>query len=583
MEKRRRRNTGIFGKLKQISARAWYLGVLILLAALLAVGATYGGYKLLKDFRAQQMADGARELLGQGKVREALLRAQSALTLTPEGPEAWRSMAAVMDSIGNPLALGCYEKIISLGAATPEDRQNYLRAALKLGQSATARQQAAELEKAGDTGFTRLVTAQDMMKRGNLKMAETELRGVPGTSAVSPSSRLMLARLLDAQGGVENNAEALSLLRELADGEDATAASALAVGLTGKLVPEAERDAWLDKLENHPAADDTAFLAAKAVRIETDHSARSAAVDAVIERFIPLPVERKTAAVLWLNQLGEYDRALRLVSSQEAAGNPDAYVAWLDALAGKGDWARVESALSGDRVPLRGSSLDMFRARAARMQGKDGAARQFYQQAVNSALKGDPRQIAAVMSFLEAEGQLPVLRDSFLVALSEPATAGAAKQALFAIEKQSRDARRMREVALKIRDILSEDDEAREAVVYYDLVLGGRGLAEEAWRLREADPENFAHRAVHALALLREGLPDKAVRLFDGLSVRSDQITPEQKAIVVSVLAANSRVDQAQAMASTLDPALLTEQELTMVEAYLEGARRSGNSPASAP
>jgi prolyl-tRNA editing enzyme YbaK/EbsC (Cys-tRNA(Pro) deacylase) len=71
---------------------------------------------------------------------------------------------------------------------------------------------------------------------------------------------------------------------------------------------------------------------------------------------------------------------------------------------------------------------------------------------------------------------------------------------------------------------------------------------------------------------LQEGFPDKAVAVFDGLSVRSDRITPEQKAIVVSVLAAAGRMDQAQAMASTLDTSMLTEQEAAMVNGYLGGS-----------
>lgn len=577
MEKRRRRKRGLFSKIKKIPARIGYFGAVVILAAAVVAAAAYGGYKLLRDFRAGQMAQGAQDYLAQGKVREALLRAQSALTLTPEGPDAWRSMAAVMDTIGNPLALGCYEKVIALGGATGEDRRKYLQAALRLGQSAAAREQAAELEKSGDAGFARLVAAQEMMQRGNAAAAENELRGVPGSSVAARSSKLMLARLMGSRPQADAKAESLGLLRELSAGDDETAASALAAGLTMKIVPAEELDAWVTKLETHPAADDSAFLAAKSARLESDPAMRPAVLDAVMERFTPLPVERKTPAVVWLNQQGDYDRALRLMSSQDALSSPDAYVAWLDTLSGKGDWARVESALAGERIPLRGAALDMFRARVARMLGKEGAARQAYQQAVNTALKGDPRQVAAVMAFLEAEGQLPVLRESFLAALGEPAASSAAKQGLLAIEKQSRDAVKMRDMAAKLREALPDDNDIKSTVIYYDLVLGGRGLGSEAWQMREAEPENFGRRAVHALAVLKEGYPEKAVRIFDGLSVRSDQITPEQKAIVVSVLAANGRMDQAQAMASTLDPSLLTTQESEMVNGYLQSGQESQN------
>lgn len=583
MDGYRRRKRGIFSRFKKVPVRSLYLWLFCLVAVVVVSGAIYGGYSLLRDFRAQQMAAGSREQLAQGKVREALLRAQSALMLSPEGPGAWRSMAAVMDAIDNPLAIGCYEKIIALGAATSEDRQNYLQAALKLGQVAAAREQASELEKSGDAGFARLVAADEMLKRGNAAAAEVELRGVPGGSAVSRSSKLMLAQLLVAQKSGENKAEALSVLRELSGGDDTQAAAALAAGLTAKLLPPAEHKEWLNKLENHPAADDRAFLAAKTLRIEADPASRGLAVDAVMERFSPLPVERKTAAAVWLNQLGEYDRALRLVSSQDALANPDAFVAWLDTLAGKGDWARVDSALAGERIPLRGASLEMFRARAARMVGNEGAARQGYQQSVNTALRGDPRQVAAVMAFLEAEGQMPLLRESLFAALGEPATSAGARQALLAMEKRSRDASKMREMANKLRDALPDDNDMKSMMIYYDTVLGGRGLTSEAWQMCEAEPENFIRRSVYALAVLKEGYPEKAVRVFDGLSVRSDQISPEQKAIVVSVLAANGRMDQAQAMAATLDRAALTEQEVAMLEGYLQSGKDGQTARESAP
>lgn len=580
---RRRRkivlNLGPLGIVVKIPVRVLYFAALILLVGVLAVASIFGGYKLLCDFRAQQMAKGAMEFLAQGKTREALFRARSALTLTPEGPEAWRSMAAVMESIGNPLALGCYEKVIASGAATSEDRAQYLQAALRFGQTAVARGQAEELAKSGDTGYARLVSAEEMMKQGDAASAEKELRGVPGSSAFARSSKLMLAQMLAAQKQPEAKEEALSILRELSAGTDATAASALAAGLTAKLVPDNERAAWLDNLEKHPAADDRAFLTAKSLRLQADPASRNVFVAAVMERFGPMPLERRNAAAVWLNQIGEHDNSLRLISSMDASGNPDSCVAFIESLAGKGKWAAIESFLSGNEValPISGALLDMFRARAARMLGKKDLAAQLYRQAVDAALAGDPRQTAAVISFLDAEGQKQVLRDSFTAALERPSASAAAKQGLFALGRQSRDAAEMRRVAAAVLKALPADKDAAEAAMYYDLVLGKTGMTEAAWRMREEDAKSFQRSSLYALALLKQNLPEKAVRVFDGMSVRSDRITPEQKAVVVSVLAANGRMDQAQAMASTLDVSMLTEQEAAMVNDYLQRGKQSAS------
>ena len=550
-------------------------GLMVFLATIVVAAAFYGGYRLLSKYRAGQMASGAQEYLAEGKVREALLRAQSALRLEPEGPEAWRSMAAVMEAIGNPLALGCYEKLVTLGVATDEDRRKYVQAALRLGQSSMARSQAEVLKQSGDAGFVDFVAAEDAMRAGRVEAAEQALRKVPSSSAAHGEARLLLAQLLAAREQAEARDEALVIFRELSQGDDRVAAAALAAGLTSGVVPEGERTAWADRLEKHAGGDEKTFLVVQSARLAADPSARPQLLEAVMTHFTGRGVERKTPAVIWLNSLQEYDLALRLVSSQEALSNTDAFVAWLDTLAGKGDWPRVESALAGEKIPLQGVSLEMFRARAARMTGKEGAARQGYQRAVNTALR-QPQQIGAVMAFLENDGQLEVLRETFVAGLADPATAESSKLGLVGVEKRSRDAAKMRDLLRKLQDALPEDNEVKSAAVYYDLVLGGRGLASEAWRMREAEPDNFGRRAVHALAVLQEGFPEKAVRVFDGLSVRSDQITPEQKAIVVSVLAANGRMDQAQAMASTLDENDLTREEAAMVNRYLQSGAAAG-------
>jgi hypothetical protein len=51
--------------------------------------------------------------------------------------------------------------------------------------------------------------------------------------------------------------------------------------------------------------------------------------------------------------------------------------------------------------------------------------------------------------------------------------------------------------------------------------------------------------------------------------LRSDTITPRQKAVVVCVLAAKGEPDQAELLGATLDASLLTSQEVEMIEQYL--------------
>lgn len=552
------------------SRRRWkyYAAVLLLAAAVGGVG-VYFGQDAWRSYQARKMAGGVDALLAEGKVREALLRGQSALRLNPEEPEVLRRMAQVLEATGSATALGFHDKLAGAGAARPQDRENHLRAAMRFGQKSVAQRVAEDLAKAGDAGFRHLVTAEAMLGRGDRAGAERELRAVAAASGAAGESRLLVAQLMAAEESPERRAEALQMLHEVSLQDGKVAVEAMGSALTTGLVPPGELTVWADRLEAHPQANERTFLLVQSARLQSAPGSRAELVEQVMTRFADLPVERRTEALLWLNGIGEHERSLALVSSGEALSHADAYVAWLDALAGRGDWKRVEASLTSDKIPLQGTTAEMFRARAARMTGKEGAARQGYQRAINAALS-DPRQLGAAMNFLAADGQLPLLRETLVAALSQPATSSAAEQGLVAVEKGGREAGKMRDLHVMLRDRLPDNADVRGDLIYYDLILGGTGLTGEAWQMSEAEPENFARRAVYALALLREGLADKAVAVFDGLSVRSDRITPEQKVVVISVLAANGRMDQAQAMAMTLDGNGLTREEVEMVNGYLQ-------------
>jgi hypothetical protein len=70
--------------------------------------------------------------------------------------------------------------------------------------------------------------------------------------------------------------------------------------------------------------------------------------------------------------------------------------------------------------------------------------------------------------------------------------------------------------------------------------------------------------------VLKQGKSKEAAAVFRGMTLRSDHITPRKKAVVICVLAANSRPDQAELVGAMLDAALLTTEEVEMVENYLD-------------
>lgn len=391
-------------------------------------------------------------------------------------------------------------------------------------------------------------------------------------------AELQLANLLAARGTDEAQAESLGIFRALSSRGENTGLDALASALSAGVVPPDEVAGWAQRLMDHPLANDRTFLVAQRARIQAEPGMQEAAVKAVMARFADAPVERKAAAVFWLNGWKEFPRSLELLPQSEAVTNRDAFVLWLDALAGTGDWATADAALSSNAQPLSGSLAELFRARAARMTGREGTSQQGYRRAVQLALS-DPRELAVAEAFLDADGQNEIWVSGMRQALHNPTTAATAKEGLVTAAKRTCDAAKLGEVYRLLAGEFPEDAGARDALYYYSLVLGQKGLLDQVREHAAKKPADFARKALLALALLKENRAEEAVRVFDGLQVRSDQITPEQKAIVVSVLAANRRMDQAEAMAMTLGEAQLTAQEAGMVNGYL----REGAMPQEAP
>lgn len=546
-----------------------YLMVVAILWVVVFWVVGYYGFQKWRARQARRLAASATEFAERGQMREASLRARTAFEMQPEDPQVLRAMAVMLERLGDPQALAIHEKIVASPAATARDRQRCVEAAIRFGRAATAREEAAQLGQSGDPGFLALVKANDLLQRGDVSGGEQTLRGIGRESAAFPGARLQLAGILAASGGESARAEAWEIYRSMSDGRDKTAAESMASALAAGVVPPEQVVEWAHRLQEHPAGNDRTYLVAQTASVAADPAAKSQRVNEVMARFSGTPVERKAPAMLWLNEQQEFARTLELASERAARSDRDAFVLWLDALAALQEWDTINAALEKTAEPLEGTLAELFRARAARMTGRAGSAALAYKRAVMLALE-NPRELSVAEFFLETDGQSDVWQQAMREALANPATKDAAVRGILAPATRSRDAVRLREACKMLAGNLPDDETWQNALMHYDIVLGRPGLLDRALRRSEKRPDDFTRRANLALALLKEGREVEAVRVFDGLQVSSDRISPQDKAVVISVLAANRRFDQAQAMAMTLDTAGLTLQEVQMLNRWLD-------------
>jgi len=559
-----------------------FLMLVVVLAGLVFAAAGYVALEKWRTRQARQMAHEAVALTSEGRLREAVLHIQSALSMRPEEPAVLRKAAQVLESNDDPQALAFYQDLSARNLATEDDLRLMSLAALRFGRLDLAREMAVRLERAGDPGYARLVEADLLRRRGDVEGALAALATVSPGSPARPRARLQSARLLAATA--DGRKEALQILRELKSREDLLAIEAAAAALESDLVPKNEAADWAAQLEAHPAANDLAFLLAQKTKVAVDPDARSVVVPQIMARFVGSPVQRKIPALRWLNDHGEFARTLELLPARQAVTSTDAFVIWLDALAGTGDWVTADKALSRDGLPLRGALADLFRGRTARMAGRDGAARQHYERAVRGALL-EPRLAGVVVDFLENDGQGELLEQALWAGLDQPATAGVARQVLFERAARTGSAQALKDFWGTFAEKYPDDHGAKVQRLHYRLTLGESGLLPEAQRLAAEHPQDLAALMTHALALLQDGQKENALKLFEGLSLKSDQMNAAQIAVLLAVLTANGQQQQADALAVALDPGRLTQEELAMLARYQASSPRSDANlnPSSSP
>ena len=551
-------------------ARRWkILGMLLTLVIALAGVSALGLVEKWRTRQARQMVQGTTEMFAAGQQQEAMLRVQAAWRMRPDEPQVIRAMSYILEASNNPQALELYEKLATSGAMSENDRQRYVQAALRFKRDDVAEREAQILAQAGDSGFVHLVKAEQFRAQGKPGGEEKELRAVAPESAAQDTALLRLASALASRGesAAEARAEALSIFTKLSSRGDGVGLDALANAITSGALPPGERAAWTDRLASHPLASDRTFLIAQTARWPEDKDGHRTIVKAVMTRFADAPMGRKLAALQWLNEHQEFARALDLMPEEQARTNPSAFVLWLDALAGGGDWTAVDVALSKEG-PLKGGVLvELFRARAANHVGRDDTARQSYERAIHMALT-DPAQMPTALNFFQVDGKNAMLVELLKQALNGPDKL-AAEATLLRVNQQNRSAEELHDTWSSIARSKPDDTAAANTADYYALITGAAPPSTPTAR-GLVPPRDLNLSTLRALALLKEGKEKEAVGLFEGMSVKSDQITPQQKLVLVCVLAANGRMDQAKAMGGTLDPSVLTTQEIKMVEEYLQ-------------
>ncbi len=542
--------------------------VILILAALMLI-------PHIRDWRAQSLAGEARELLRSGKTQEAYLASFSALQLSPENIEVRRVHATVLAAAGSPEALEVHRQILASPGVSPADRVNYANAALQQGRADLAASQVEPLlAPGGDPAAGHLLQARLDLAANRPNEAAAALRqSIDSGGGQEPV--LLLARLMLAQGP-ENEAateEALKLLQPLLSSDQPGGLEALFLLLGTHARQRPEAMGWINAVQQHPAATDEQKLSAAAVEIELDPRRQREVVAREIALYKDTPPERRIFLGRWLNQQREYDAVLEVIPLEMALERNDLFLVWLDATAGKGDWATIESVLKRNDLPLQAPLVLLFRGRAARELGQPEAATGFYRRAVIEAAR-TPDVMWYVIGYMKRVGEDSALEGVLMSLTENPATARQAFEALVPIVQTRQNAEELYKLYDRMVKRLPADKSIQNDHRYFATLAGAEPDVEGALALANSDPRMFAYRITLAMTLLKAGRNQEALGVFQDIpDLKIEDIQPYQRGVLALVLAANGRTEDARQIVGTIPAGVLTDREIELLKPLLPSGR----------
>lgn len=531
--------------------------------ALLVVAAAVAVPRV-KEWRARQFAEQAHALLAEGKLQEAFNNAASAVQMRPGSADARRSYAAVLLAGGKQEGVVVLRQLAADGLATTDDRIDLAEAALRFNDPATAEREALYLmQQGGNTSRALYLLARVRLAQRKLPDALQALReSIEAGGGADPS--ILLARLEMAANTEESIGSALELLRPIAQQPDRSGLEALLVLLASPALKSGEGPGWVAALRNHPEADDEQKLVSASAEIQLDPAKYADVVQRTVAEYRDGPVETRAQLARWLNQNREYESVLEVISADEAATRSDLFLIRLDAMAGGGDWPGIGELLKGESIPLQSAVVLLYRGRAARETGDAEASALFYRRAVIEAAR-KPDVMWYVINYLQQVGEDSVLEQELARLTENPATARQAFQALVPIVQKRQDAEELYQLYDRMIRLLPADPVVRNDHRYFAALTGRRADVSGARELVDQQPGMLAYRITLALTHLKNGQPEAAMRVFNGITLDPAQIQPYQRAVLAAVLAANKREDEARQLARSVPGDVVTAQEAELI------------------
>jgi len=545
--------------------RKFLLPVLILLLLALAIAAL-PTYRFLKQARAHWIVSDARTLLDQGDKVGALHKGAAAYQLAPLDPEVLYLMAVLYEDVNPEYSLHFWTQLRERKELAPEERTDFVRYSIHMGRPALAQDEIGHILKdPASSDAALLLAAEYELAAGTPDQAVALCRKILERTPGDRNARLFMARLLILS---KNWPEAKKQLEILSQAEDDVALQSL---LLLSHLPDQGLDdlaALAAKIRMHPKAGEKEKLLAEEILLNIHPSRKQEILENVEKKAETEKPDDRLETARWLNRQGEYARVQQLFTLEEALKRRDLFLVWADAMAAGGRWQELETVLEKSNVPLERPLVTAFRARAARELQDPKRADLLWDQAVSEAAP-KPEILWFMVSYAEKLKDYGLARRACQRLTREPSTQRAACLTLLRLAESEKNTREIRGALEQILRLFPQDKAAANDLAYMNLLLGEK-IPEStalAFEQQGKDPLLMSYRVTAALALLRTGRAERALRLYDDLEPgQLAELRPRWKAVYAAVLKASGNPARAMEIAKSIRTDLLLPEEKDLLK-----------------
>lgn len=546
----------------------WVVALAAVVAGLLMAPAAY---ERLKVRRAQAMAELARSHFDRKDYQAAVESAQSALQLNPANADALRVLALVFTEFKREEAISLWETLWRGQTPPRAERDKLIELALFLRRWDKAEQYLIQaLRETPERPATLRQAAQFFEQRGQTAQSISACRAFLASEPGNEEIRLLLARQLLAQTNPAPQAEAKALLRQLAASTNqGTVLVAIGFWSSARDMTVEEAQYCRQRLETLPAGVTRDFLL-QDLALRSNPQRREEIIAQTIQQFQGGGEERLLSLARWLNGRGEYLRVLEVAPEPVAFKSQDFFLVYCDALAGLGDWLRLQTVLANDRAPLPGWLRELYRARVALELGRDNQAVAHWDQAQIQAANL-PEALYYLGDYAAKIGAVAEAARAYRRLATFPTHTRRAYLELIQLYESRGDTAELRRLMQDMVKLYPEDEAPRNDLAYLELLLeinieGARQVAESLVAKR---PDMIAYRTTLALAHLRRK-DHAALRLaYEKSTFVWDQALPGWQAVYVATLGTLGQTNLARQLAPTVPQHRLKPEERELLRPWL--------------